>query len=132
MSTMAAFITAIHLAALSQIESGDRDTAVGRFGEVSRYQVSPSLWLHCTQRAGGITLPTDEKAARIVAYDIWESRVSAFRMKHHRNPTVQETYLLWHRPSRVMNPRAAERERAQRFENIYNALQQKKAHGTGK
>ena len=31
-------------AALSQIESGDNDKAVGRMGEISRYQILPDVW----------------------------------------------------------------------------------------
>src|SRR6266567_952502 len=30
--------------ALSQIESGDNDKAVGRLGEISRYQILPDVW----------------------------------------------------------------------------------------
>jgi hypothetical protein len=33
-------------------------------------------------------------------------------------PTDQELYLLWHRPARVLRPKPAERERAERFENL--------------
>ena len=31
-------------AALSQLESGDDDGAIGAAGEVSRYQIKPELW----------------------------------------------------------------------------------------
>ena len=41
MTNMFSIITAIHLAALSQVESRDRDDAVGAAGEVSRYQIMP-------------------------------------------------------------------------------------------
>ena len=46
-------------AALSMIESGDKDRAVGPRGEVSRFQIRPELW------PGGN--PQDEQAALSVA-----------------------------------------------------------------
>jgi hypothetical protein len=121
---LASLITAIHLAALSQIESGDNDRAIGKQGEVTRYQIAPEVWrqiLYTQHRMG--TSPRDEKQARAVAKAIWSCRVSVFQMDHHRQPTLPELYLLWHRPARVLNPKPRERERAERFENLVNQLQ---------
>ena len=121
MMTMAAtFITALQLAALSQIESGDRDRMVGRQGEVSRYQIMPAVWrkecrgfflLHQTK-------PELEPLATAVARDLWERRVQEFAAKQRRYPTRFELYLLWHRPGRVLAPLDLERERAERFANL--------------
>jgi hypothetical protein len=123
MTNAIAIITAIHLAALSQMESGDRDAAVGSSGEITRYQIMPREARReiCAQ---GLTevLPADwslnpDMSARI-ARGLWLKRVETFQYAHRRNPTTQELYLLWHRPGRVLNPHPRELERAQRFENL--------------
>ena len=127
--TLVTGILAIHLAALSQVESGDRDGAVGASGEVSRYQITPQEWrraVHLARAASGghwaeIT-PADSLAARIIAFDIWSNRLELFRTEQNRWPSVQELYLIWHRPGRVLHPTAAERERAQRFSNLVESL----------
>ena len=127
---MLAIITAIHLAALSQIESGDRDRIIGRAGEVSRWQIMPEvarrqLKLCPELRTQPYTLTDliwNADAARIIVASEWESRAQAFQTQHLRAPTVPELYLLWHRPARVLAPKPAELERARRFENIVRKL----------
>jgi hypothetical protein len=121
MMTMAAtFITALQLAALSQIESGDRDRMIGRNGEVSRYQIMPKVWRQ--QCRAFLVLhqspPELEPLATAVARNLWENRVQEFTAKQGRYPTRAELYLLWHRPARVLAPTDLERERAERFANL--------------
>ena len=124
MTNIISIITAIHLAALSQIESGDNDKAIGKNGEVTRYQVAPKVWrAELAARTSPITDPANPKLALIVAFGIWDRRAETFRLEHRRKPTLQELYLLWHRPARVLNPKPRERERAQRFENLMIELQ---------
>ena len=126
MMTMAAtFITALQLAALSQIESGNRDRMVGRNGEVSRYQIMPDLW---RKECRGFfllhqTSPPLEPLATAVARDLWERRVQEFTAKQGRYPTRAELYLLWHRPGRVLAPTDLERERAERFANLLEDME---------
>ena len=126
MMTMAAtFITALQLAALSQIESGDRDRMIGRQGEVSRYQIMPAVW---RKECRGFFLlhqtpPELEPLATAVARGLWERRVQEFTAKQKRYPTRTELYLLWHRPGRVLTPPALERERAERFANLLADLE---------
>lgn len=122
---VATFITAVHLTALSQIESGDRDVVVGKSGELTRFQILPAVAAREMREnplLRGRTFPAgwerDESLARIVALGIWEKRVATFRLAYRRDPTLLELYLCWHRPGRVLNPRPAERERAERFENL--------------
>jgi len=131
MTNMVSIITAIHLAALSQVESGDQDDAVGQAGEVSRYQFLPATMLHeqainpdfrRMQVRGKWWL--NEKWAWICAVGIWEKRVDTFRVVYRRDPSLEELYLCWHRPGRVLNPTAAEKARAERFANLVN----EKAH----
>lgn len=39
----------IYLRAISEIESGTNDRAIGPRGEISRYQLKPTIWHHYTQ-----------------------------------------------------------------------------------
>ena len=130
MTNLVSIITAIHLAALSQVESGDDDAAIGHDGEVSRYQVTPVEWRREVEllrlKAESQSLPftpLDPKNpadARIVALQIWGNRLDTFRLAYQRRPNVAELYLIWHRPGRPLAPKKRERERAERFENLVN------------
>jgi len=102
-------------AALSMLESGDCDTCVGPNGEMSRYQVAPTVW---KQFALSGEEPTHEQDARAVSARILQQRCSAFAARYGRPPTDFEFYLLWHRPARVHNPTTREAERAHRFSNL--------------
>lgn len=128
---MLAIITAIHLAALSQIESGDRDRIVGRSGEVSRWQIMPDVALRQMRghpeifnKGSSVSeLIWQSDLARQVVFSEWESRAQQFAAAHRRPPTTAELYLLWHRPARVIAPKRTELELARRFENLVRKLQ---------
>jgi hypothetical protein len=96
--------------ALSMIESGDDDQAVGSLGEVSRYQIRPYLW------PGGN--PLNAKLALGVAQNIMQARVSKFKQTHGRAPTDFEFYVLWNAPQEVNHPRRVVARRAERFANL--------------
>ena len=96
--------------ALSMIESGDNDYAVGTCGEISRYQIKPEFW------PGGD--PSDAHAALATARQIMSARVEAFEHAHNRVPSDYEFYILWNAPGQVDHPRTVVRERARRFENL--------------
>ena len=97
-------------AALSQIESGDNDRAVGPSGEVSRFQIRPTLWT-----SGD---PSDAQAALENAQHIMTTRLDAFKKQHNRDATDLEFYVLWNAPGQVDNPSRMVRERAERFANL--------------
>ena len=97
-------------AALSMIESGDNDRAVGPGGEISRYQIRPQLW------PGGN--PTNAQIALTVAQQIMLPRIDEFRRSHQRMPTDFEFYVLWNAPWQADHPSAAVTERARRFSNL--------------
>ena len=97
-------------AALSMIESGDDDHAVGPGGEISRFQIQPKLW------PGGN--PQDTQAALAAAREIMLSRLEWFQRTHQRAPTDFEFYVLWNAPWQVDHPSAAVTERARRFSNL--------------
>jgi hypothetical protein len=97
-------------AALSMIESGDNDRAVGPGGEISRYQIRPQLW------PGGN--PTNAEIALTVAQQIMLPRIDEFRRSHQRMPTDFEFYVLWNAPWQADHPSAVVTERARRFSNL--------------
>ena len=97
-------------AALSMIESDNRDSAVGRLGEITRYQIRPNLW------PGGS--PLDAHAALVVAQRIMTLRTAAFEERHRRQPDDFEFYVLWNAPAQINHPRRNVVERAKRFANL--------------
>ena len=97
-------------AALSQIESGDNDRAVGPSGEVSRFQIRPTLW------TGGE--PSDAAAALENAKQIMAERLAAFKKKRNRDATDFEFYVLWNAPGQIDKPSKVVSERAERFANL--------------
>lgn len=96
--------------ALSMIESGNDDRAVGPSGEVSRFQIRRELW------PGGD--PHDERAALCAAQEIMHSRLDLFQKIHRRAPTDFEFYVLWNAPCQADHPSMTVAERAQRFVNL--------------
>jgi len=96
--------------ALSMLESGNNDSAIGSNGELSRFQIRPQLW------PGGN--PQDVQFALSVAQDIMQDRVAAFQKTHNRPPTDFEFYILWNAPIQADHPSRIVSERAQRYENL--------------
>ena len=96
--------------ALSMIESGDNDHAVGSRGEVSRYQIRPELW------PGGNS--QDAKNALAAAKEVMKPRLEVFEKVHGRVATDFEFYVLWNAPWQADHPSKAVAERARRFSNL--------------
>ena len=101
--------------ALSQIESGDDDHAVGAVGEISRYQIRPKVWQRYASTNAHCTNPDD---ALGVARQIMQERCAAFERAVHRLPTDSEFYILWNAPAQVQRPRKVVLDRAERFCNL--------------
>ncbi|HUA65143.1 MAG TPA: hypothetical protein VME24_04800 [Alphaproteobacteria bacterium] len=97
-------------AALSMIESGNDDSAIGSLGEVSRFQIRPYLWPGGNPHNAGVALD--------VAQKIMRPRVARFQHTHNRAPTDFEFYVLWNAPQEVNHPCRAVVKRAQRFANL--------------
>src|SRR5690242_10490148 len=87
--------------ALSQIESGDNDKAVGRIGEISRYQIRPDIWAALAPENADWENPKD---ALKVAKDAMKKRCADFEKSHHRTPTDFEFYVLWNAPAQIERP----------------------------
>ncbi|HUA39524.1 MAG TPA: hypothetical protein VMA35_14120 [Candidatus Sulfopaludibacter sp.] len=96
--------------ALSMLETGDDDSAVGRCGEISRYQIRAELW------PGGN--PQNARAALSVARNIMQTRVARFQETHGRSPTNFEFYVLWNAPAEIDHPVPCVAERARRYANL--------------
>lgn len=97
-------------AALSMLESGDNDRAVGPCGEVSRFQIRPELW------PGGN--PQNMWESLAAAQAIMKLRLEDFQKTHGHPPTDFEFYVLWNAPWEADHPSNAVTERARRFSNL--------------
>jgi hypothetical protein len=87
--------------ALAMIETGatqpqrsSADRIRGRDGEVSRFQILPSIW----HRYSASREYDNPEIAWQVANQILDERIGWFRSRTNRAPTTAEVYLLWHRP----------------------------------
>lgn len=102
--------------ALSMIESGDDDFAIGKAGEISRYQILKPVWQSVTNSANY----TDSETARVVASQILAARVQTFRDTFGRLPSDFEFYALWNAPAEVLQGKISEKvaERCGRFANL--------------
>ena len=96
--------------ALSMIESGGDDHAVGPAGEVSRFQIRHKLW------PGGDA--QNPEVALAVAQEIMRARLAGFQLNHKREATNFEFYVLWNAPWQADHPSAVVTERARRFANL--------------
>jgi hypothetical protein len=101
--------------ALSQIESGDNDKAVGRKGEISRYQILPDVWAAFAPETANWQNPKDALA---VAKETMKKRCTEFEQTYHRPPTDFEFYVLWNAPAQIEQPGSVVTERAKRFCNL--------------
>lgn len=96
--------------ALSMLESGDNDKAVGPGGEISRFQIQPALW------PGGN--PHDMQIALTAAKFIMQQRLDDFQASHKRPATDFEFYVLWNAPWEMDHPSKIVTDRARRFSNL--------------
>ncbi len=106
------------------IETGNNDWAVGRAGEVSRFQIRPSVWRQYSQS----TAYGNRQISSLIAEKHVLFLESLFRARTGREPTDFDLYVLWNagpgyyerigfsaeRVNRVI------RERCQRYLNLRN------------
>jgi len=103
--------------ALSLLESGNDDAAVGSAGEVSRFQIKPQIWRRYAPAQADWRNPG---AAAAVARQAMQDRCAAFERSAHRQPTDFEFYVLWNAPAQIQSPGRAVSARAKRFCNLVN------------
>lgn len=109
------------LIALATVESGGKDGAVGKSGEVSRYQIMPYVWrAETTSRSY-----RNPDISKTVATRILTKRMNHFMRETRRQPTPAEAYALWHRPGdfekagwRLKGLSTKVQQRCQRYEAL--------------
>jgi hypothetical protein len=117
-----AVLDARRLFALGQIETGGDDQEIGRSGEVSRYQIMPSVWRHYSDSQSY----RDPETSSQVAQQHWTALYKGFKDQAHREPTDFDMYVLWNTSygyyaKHGFQPEhlgAVVRDRAQRFVNL--------------
>lgn len=108
--------------ALSMLETGDNDRAIGRAGEISRYQILKQEWRSVTPSRRY----TDASLAKSVAEELMKRRLAAFKKVYQRDPSDYEFYVLWNAPQQLLKRQVTRvvAERAQRYQNLCEALSQ--------
>jgi len=101
--------------ALSQIESGNNDRAIGRAGEISRYQIKPKVWERFAPLQADWEKPEESLA---VVKEAMQARCKNFERSFHRPPTDFEFYVLWNAPAQIRHPTKPVSARAKRFCNL--------------
>jgi predicted membrane protein len=121
-SQKSAVLDSRRLFALGAIETGNNDNEIGQAGEVSRYQIMPSVWKHYSHSS----YYENPQVSRVVAQQHWSSLRASFKNKTGREPDNFDMYVMWNtcygyyaskgfRPARL-DP--VVRDRAQRFVNL--------------
>ena len=110
------------LDAISMIESGNNDHAIGGAGEVSRYQIKPKVW----QAFTNLNAYQNQKVSCWVASQYLSFLENAFQKGTGRAPSDFDLYVLWNAgyhyyaklgfSARRVGP--VIRERAERFVNL--------------
>lgn len=104
------------------IETANNDWEIGGAGEVSRYQIMPSVWKHYSDSRSY----QDPAVSWEVAQQHWSVLHATFKKQAHREPTGFDMYVLWNTrygyyASKGFNPARLNpvvRDRAQRFTNL--------------
>ena len=108
--------------ALGMIETGNDDHEIGGLGEVSRYQIMPSVWRHYSSSRRYHDPGTSTEVAR----RHWSALHDGFKQQTHREPTDFDMYVLWntrygyyaHHGFKAARLDPVVREHAQRFVNL--------------
>ncbi|MGA2246087.1 MAG: hypothetical protein ABSH48_13895 [Verrucomicrobiota bacterium] len=111
-----------HQFALGMIETGNDDREIGGAGEVSRYQIMPSVW-RCYSVSRSYRNP---EVALAVARQHWAVLHDSFKQQAGREPTNFDMYVLWNThhgyyAGRNFDPARLSpvvRDRAQRYVNL--------------
>ena len=91
LTTMTASAGLSKLEALSMIESGNNDLAVGQAGEVSRFQIRPQVWRQYSRSRAY----QDADVAALVAQKHIAYLETLFRERAGREATDLDIYILW-------------------------------------
>lgn len=90
------------LKAISMVESGHKDNAVGSRGEQGRYQLSRVAWAHISSlrarkgvKVWSYSAANKMAPASIYAQDYLAIQAGQFKKATGRNPSPQEAYAMW-------------------------------------
>lgn len=86
---------AILLAALGQVESENKDHAIGKSGEVSRYQIMRDIWDEETNYSKRWW---DVGYSKLIAQQLLTKRIDWFVNGANRLPIPEEVYAMWNKP----------------------------------
>ena len=108
--------------ALGMIETGNNDDVVGGAGEVSRFQIRPTVW----RRYNRSVSYQNPVVSLEVAQQHWIALHDFFKQRTHSEPTDFDMYVLWNTrfgyySNREFKPARLDpvvRERARRFVNL--------------
>jgi len=111
-----------HQFALGMLETGNDDREIGGAGEVSRYQIMPSVWRQYSPSRNY----RNPEVSLAVARRHWATLYLAFKQQAGREPTDFDMYVLWNThfgyySGRNFDPARlapAVRDRAQRYVNL--------------
>ena len=112
------------LFALGMIETGNDDRAIGRAGEISRYQLSPSVWKNYSK-----SLDYQNPSVSVwVVRQHWIYLAAYFQEKTGHAPDDYDMYVLWntrygyyaHKGFSRQHISPIVQDRAQRFVNLVN------------
>jgi hypothetical protein len=112
------------LYALGMIETGNDDREIGGLGEISRYQIHPTVWkVYSNSRDY-----RNPDVALQVASLHWSYLAAYFKEKTGRDPNDFDMYVLWntkygyyaHKGFSQQRICSVVQERAQRFVNLVN------------
>jgi hypothetical protein len=112
------------LFALGMIETGNDDRAIGRAGEISRYQLAPPVWRSYSRSMEYRNPDVSWQVARLH----WNYLAAYFKDKTGRMPTDFDMYVLWntrygyyaHKSFSRRQLATIVQDRAQRFVNLVN------------
>lgn len=121
-TSSSAWLNTSHRFALGMIETANNDSEIGGAGEVSRYQIMPSVWKHYSDSRSY----QNPEVSLEVAQQHWSTLHATFKNQAHREPTDFDMYVLWNTrygyyASKGFNPARLHpviRDRAQRFVNL--------------
>ena len=104
------------LSALSMLETGNDDHAIGAAGEISRFQDKKAEWRTVTNSSNY----TDSETAKKVMIKLMDKRIQAFQDHFGRQPSDFEFYALWNAHSQALNGHVSRKvaERCERFANL--------------
>ena len=111
--------------AISQVESGGNDHAVGRSGEVSRYQIKKMVWRKYS-RTRNYSNPSE---SRRVAIEHLKTLERTFRSELGEAPTELDLAVMWqsgfdgYRKS-YCNPERMRSEQRDRLRRIINLIEE--------